>query len=149
MKLQKSGLLIAAVLSVALATLFLLSYYPVGLAREEKRAPKSAPPVVRENEKVSTAPNATSLASEIDRIIGESNVPARWGVFVISQKDARVLYSRDADKSFTPASNMKVYTTAVALDLLGGDYRWRTSVCARQRPDSNGVIEGELILYGP
>lgn len=148
MKFHKSGLLIAAVLGVVLTTLFLLSYYPVGFAREDKRTSKSAPPVVRENEKVSTAPDDTSLARELDRIIGESNVPARWGVFVISQKDGRVLYSRDADKSFTPASNMKVYTTAIALDSLGGDYRWRTSVYARQQPDSNGVLDGELILYG-
>ena len=53
MKFQKSGLLIAAVLGVVLTTLFLLSYYPVGFAREEKRASKSAPPAVRENDKVS------------------------------------------------------------------------------------------------
>ena len=104
MKFQKSGLLIAAVLGVVLTTLFLLSYYPVGFAREEKRAPKSAPTAARENDKVSTAPDDTSLAREIDRIIGESNVPARWGVFVVSQKDGRILYSRDADKSFTPAA---------------------------------------------
>ena len=35
---------------------------------------------------------------------------ARWGVFVLSLLDGRVLYSRDGDKPFTPASNMKVYT---------------------------------------
>jgi D-alanyl-D-alanine carboxypeptidase/D-alanyl-D-alanine-endopeptidase (penicillin-binding protein 4) len=148
MKFHKPGLLIAAVLGAVLTTLFLLAYYPVGFAREEKRAPKSAPPAVRKNDTVSTAPDDTSLAREIDRIIGESSVPARWGVFVISQKDGRVLYSRDADKSFTPASNMKVYTTAVALDSLGGDYRWRTSVYSPKQPDSNGVLDTEVILYG-
>ena len=143
MKFQKSGLLIAAV-GVVLTALYLLTYYPVGFAREDKRAPKSAAPAVRENDKVSTAPDDTSLAREIDRIIGESKVPARWGVFVISQKDGRVLYSRDADKSFTPASNMKVYTTAVALDLLGADYRWRTSVYASKQPDTNGVARRRI-----
>jgi D-alanyl-D-alanine carboxypeptidase/D-alanyl-D-alanine-endopeptidase (penicillin-binding protein 4) len=43
---------------------------------------------------------------------------------------------------------MKVYTTGVALDLLGGDYRWRTSVYANKQPDANGVIDGDLTLYG-
>ena len=66
----------------------------------------------------------------------------------MSLKDGRVLYSRDGDKPFTPASNMKVYTTAVALDLLGPDYRWRTSVYALKQPDANGVINGDLTLYG-
>jgi D-alanyl-D-alanine carboxypeptidase/D-alanyl-D-alanine-endopeptidase (penicillin-binding protein 4) len=148
MKFHKSGLLIAAVLGTVFSTIFLLSYYPVGFARGEKRAAKPASPTVKQTEKVSTAPDDTALAREIDRIISESNVPARWGIFVMSQKDGRVLYSRDAEKSFMPASNMKVYTTAVALDLLSGDYRWRTSVYTRKQPDSNGIIEGELILYG-
>ena len=90
-----------------------------------------------------------ALAEEIDHALDAADArQPRWGVFVISLKDGRVVYSRDGDKSFTPASNMKVYTTAVALDLLGPDYRWRTSVYALKRPDANGVINGDLTLYG-
>ena len=43
---------------------------------------------------------------------------------------------------------MKIYTTGVALDLLGADYRWRTSVYAMSQPDANGSVQGDLILYG-
>jgi D-alanyl-D-alanine carboxypeptidase/D-alanyl-D-alanine-endopeptidase (penicillin-binding protein 4) len=43
---------------------------------------------------------------------------------------------------------MKVYTTAIALDLLGADYRWRTSVLAQGDTDSTGTIKGNLTLYG-
>src|SRR6266576_6587498 len=90
-----------------------------------------------------------ALAELIDRALDQSDVrAARWGVFVMSLNDGRVLYSRDADKPFTPASNMKVYTTAVGLDLLGADYRWRTSVYANKQPDANGLIAGDLMLYG-
>ncbi|MFN2576194.1 MAG: D-alanyl-D-alanine carboxypeptidase/D-alanyl-D-alanine-endopeptidase [Pyrinomonadaceae bacterium] len=90
-----------------------------------------------------------ALAELIDRALNQSDVrTASWGVFVMSLNDGGVLYSRDADKPFTPASNMKVYTTAVALDLLGADYRWRTSVYANKQPDANGVVEGDLTLYG-
>ena len=90
-----------------------------------------------------------ALAELIDRALDQSDVrAARWGVFAMSLNDGRVLYSRDADRPFTPASNMKVYTTAVALDLLGADYRWRTSVYANKQPDANGVIEGDLTVYG-
>src|SRR5687767_14200027 len=46
------------------------------------------------------------LTQEIDRIISESDsAHARWGVFVESMKDGRVLNSRDGDKLFSPASN--------------------------------------------
>jgi D-alanyl-D-alanine carboxypeptidase/D-alanyl-D-alanine-endopeptidase (penicillin-binding protein 4) len=62
--------------------------------------------------------------------------------------DGSTLYQRNADKLFTPASNMKIYTTGVALDLLGADYRWRTSVYANAQPDASGRIQGDLILYG-
>ena len=89
-----------------------------------------------------------SLAHDINELIDSSDAAhARWGLFVIS-KDGQVRYSRDGDKLFMPASNMKIYTTAVALDLLGSDYRWRTSVYSLKQPDTNGTIDGDLILYG-
>lgn len=98
---------------------------------------------------VSNAPADLSLAHAIDRTIDESDVvQARWGVFVMSMRDGRVLCSRNNDKLFTPASNMKIYTTAASLDLLGADYRWRTSVYADKQPDSSGSIDGDVTLYG-
>src|SRR5260370_28890616 len=81
-------------------------------------------------------PADAALTQEIDRAIDESKLSnARWGVFVMSLTSGRVLSSRNGDKLFTPASNMKIYTTSVALDLLGADYRWRTSVYADAGPD--------------
>jgi D-alanyl-D-alanine carboxypeptidase/D-alanyl-D-alanine-endopeptidase (penicillin-binding protein 4) len=100
-------------------------------------------------ESVSKQPQDITLAQQTDRAIDESDLTqARWGVFVMSMSDGRVLYSRSGDKLFTPASNMKIYTTAAALDLLGADYRWRTSVYAGKQPDSNGVIDGDVTLFG-
>lgn len=93
------------------------------------------------------APN--ELAQQIDKAIdGSEFAYARWGISVISLANGAVVYQRDADKLFTPASNMKIYTTGVALDLLGADYRWRTSVYASAQPDTGGQIHGDLILYG-
>lgn len=89
------------------------------------------------------------LAREIDRLIDDSELAAaRWGVSVVSLKDNRVLYERNADKLLTPASNMKLFPTAVALEFLGADYRWRTSVYATTSPDAAGTINGDLVLYG-
>ena len=98
---------------------------------------------------VSQQPEDAALAREIEHAIDESDLAqARWGIFVMSMKDGRVLYSRNGDQLFTPASNMKIYTTAVALDLLGTEYRWRTSVYADRLPDAGGVIDGSLTLFG-
>src|SRR6185436_2442573 len=55
--------------------------------------------------------STAALAKEIDRTIDESDsAHARWGVLVVSLKDGRVLYTRDGDKLFMPASNMKIFT---------------------------------------
>lgn len=149
MEIRKSGLMVAAFLTITVPALFFAVDNPASLAREDKVASKSASPAKAVTPKAPTSsPDDAVLAREIDRAIDESDVRARWGVFVMSQKDGRVLYSRDGDKSFTPASNMKVYTTAVALDMLGADYHWRTSVYANHQPDTNGVIDGDLTLYG-
>lgn len=94
-----------------------------------------------------TADNS-ELGRKIEQTINESKfASSRWGISVISLKDNRVVYSRDAQKSFSPASNMKLVTTAAALDLLGADYRWRTSVFTENAPDAEGNIS-DIILYG-
>jgi serine-type D-Ala-D-Ala carboxypeptidase/endopeptidase (penicillin-binding protein 4) len=60
---------------------------------------------------------------------------------------SRVVFERDAGKLFTPASNMKLYTSAAALDALGPDFRLKTSVYVGGRL-SGGEVRGDLILYG-
>lgn len=85
----------------------------------------------------------------IDKAIDSSEFTnARWGVCAVSLRDGRTIYTRNADKLFTPASNMKLYTTAVALDLLGPGFQWRTSVFAQSALDGNGTLNGDLTLYG-
>jgi D-alanyl-D-alanine carboxypeptidase/D-alanyl-D-alanine-endopeptidase (penicillin-binding protein 4) len=148
MRFRKIALLVTS-LALVVASVLLVERRSLGLAREDRPTP--TPPAASRNPalSVSSAPADLSLAKEIDRAIDESDLgQARWGVFVMSMSDGRVLYSRNGDKLFTPASNMKIYTTAAGLDLLGENYHWRTSVYANKQPDSNGVIDGDLTLYG-
>jgi D-alanyl-D-alanine carboxypeptidase/D-alanyl-D-alanine-endopeptidase (penicillin-binding protein 4) len=60
----------------------------------------------------------------------------------------RVLYEENANKWMQPASNMKLYTVAAALDRFGPDYRFVTSVYAPARPDTSGTVKGDLVVYG-
>src|SRR5215831_7546273 len=141
-----------------LALLILIAVFSVrllgGQTRRSQTATKATPAAKSRSETdqsggANNGPVETRLAKAIDDLLNESDAGrARWGVFVMSLKEGRVLYSHDANQLFTPASNMKVYTTAVALDLLGADYRWRTSVYANKQPEAGGIIEGDLTLYG-
>jgi D-alanyl-D-alanine carboxypeptidase/D-alanyl-D-alanine-endopeptidase (penicillin-binding protein 4) len=70
------------------------------------------------------------------------------GVKVTSLDTGRVLFEENAQKLLRPASNMKIYTVATALDRLSPDYRFTTSVYARSKPGVDGVIKGDLTIFG-
>jgi len=71
-----------------------------------------------------------------------------WGVLVTDATTGEVLYSRNADSFFMPASNAKLFSTALALATLGPDYRVRTTVASSGALDANGVLSGDLVLIG-
>lgn len=97
---------------------------------------------------ISQKPEDIALAKKIDEIIEKSEFSnARWGVFVVSLKDGRVLVARDAQKLFNPASAQKIITSVVALDKLGADFRWKTKIYSTEKIE-NGTLNGDLILYG-
>ncbi|WP_449418637.1 D-alanyl-D-alanine carboxypeptidase/D-alanyl-D-alanine endopeptidase [Phormidium nigroviride] len=61
---------------------------------------------------------------------------SRWGIVIQTLSTATTLYSRDAQQYFIPASNVKLLTTAAALQKLGPQFRIRTSVYS----DQNGSL---------
>jgi len=73
---------------------------------------------------------------------------ALWGVKVVSRDTGKVLFEHNSQKLFSPASNSKLYTVALALDRLGADYRIRTSLYSASKPDASGRLAGDLIVYG-
>lgn len=75
------------------------------------------------------------LAQEIDTIAQAPSLKkARLGV-LIETEAGQVVYSRDADRYFVPASNVKLLTTAAALSSLGPNFTIRTSVHGLPQPD--------------
>jgi D-alanyl-D-alanine carboxypeptidase/D-alanyl-D-alanine-endopeptidase (penicillin-binding protein 4) len=74
--------------------------------------------------------------------------PAQVAVKVASLDTGRTLYEENAGKLMLPASVMKIYTVAAALDRLSPDYRFKTSVYAPARPDASGTVRGDLKIYG-
>lgn len=72
----------------------------------------------------------------------------RVGVKVVSLNSGKVVFEADAEKYFVPASNMKSFTVATALELLGPDFRFVTSVHARTLPEASGTLKGDLRIVG-
>jgi len=72
----------------------------------------------------------------------------RIGIKVISLDTDKVIFDEDSTKYFMPASNMKNFTVAAALEKLTPDFRFVTSVYATSALDKDGVIKGDLIIFG-
>lgn len=143
--------LLASAMFVLPLVIILMLFSPLlsGRAEEWLMQQKTGPSLTASHPKPDSNTSSGSMGQQIDRAIEDGELAtARWGASIISLRNGRALYSRNADKLFTPASNMKLFTTGVALDLLGADYRWRTSVYANAQPDANGAINGDLVLYG-
>ncbi|MEZ5308501.1 MAG: D-alanyl-D-alanine carboxypeptidase/D-alanyl-D-alanine-endopeptidase [Pyrinomonadaceae bacterium] len=70
------------------------------------------------------------------------------GVKILTSSDGAVVYERNAENYFMPASNMKSFTVAAAIERLGPDFKFRTSVYTMTPPDESGTVKGDLIVYG-
>ena len=70
------------------------------------------------------------------------------GVKIVSLNSGQVIFEQNSEKYFMPASNMKNFTVATALEKLGPDFRYVTSVRAASQPDADGVIHGPLVIVG-
>ena len=73
---------------------------------------------------------------------------AFWGIEAVDLDTGKTVFSRDASSLFTPASNIKLFTAALALDRLGPDFHFRTRVLSAEAPDRDGVVRGALFLVG-
>ncbi len=96
-----------------------------------------------------TTRTLAELQARISEILQKPELAqAMVGIKVASLDTGHVLFEANANKLLRPASNMKLYTVAAALDRLSPDYRFVTSVYARARPDAAGVVRGDLTIYG-
>ncbi|HEY3520323.1 MAG TPA: D-alanyl-D-alanine carboxypeptidase/D-alanyl-D-alanine-endopeptidase, partial [Rhodanobacteraceae bacterium] len=92
---------------------------------------------------------ASSPAENIAAFIAQPRfVHAIWGIDVVSLDSGVTLYRHDFDTLFLPASNAKLYTAALALQTLGADASFSTTLYATAAPGGGGTLSGDLILQG-
>jgi D-alanyl-D-alanine carboxypeptidase/D-alanyl-D-alanine-endopeptidase (penicillin-binding protein 4) len=110
---------------------------------------KSAPPTVSKVKKPHVAAATRKFGERADALLAAAPASkGEWGLLIIDRETGESLYELNADKYFVPASNMKLFTTALALAKLGPDYRFHTTVETHGTVSSAGVLAGDLILVG-
>ena len=120
-----------------------------GTSVEVQQPSPSPTPDVARIRQAATTQTLPELQARIAQVLQKPELaPAMIGIKVTSLDTGRVLFEQNANKLLRPASNMKLYTVAAALDRLSPDFRFVTSIYAAAKPDAAGVIHGDLTVYG-
>ena len=70
------------------------------------------------------------------------------GIKIVSLTSGQVIFEQNSEKYFMPASNMKNFTVATAIEKLTPDFHFVTSVYAAAGPDKDGTISGPVRIFG-
>lgn len=110
----------------------------------KRRTPVPAPAAIGY-----TSPRgAEQLAGDLASILDRASRDGAWGVAVVSLQSGETLFSRNADRQLLPASTMKLFTSSVALERFGPDYRFVTEVLREGAISTDGTLRGNIVLRG-
>ena len=116
--------------------LCLLTFDFLGCAKSPAALP---PPVLDPVQQLRAAITAAISAPGVRRGV--------WGVQVESLDRDEILFALNAERMLVPASVSKLVSVATAVDAVGWDYRYETTLRATG-PVVDGVVEGDLLIVG-
>ncbi len=100
----------------------------------------ASPPVPVFDRKTQGGGGSADLAKRIDSIVGQkSQKKVQFSIHIVEADSGKTVFSRNANMALTPASNMKIVTTAAALKYLGTNYKYKTKV---------GLCDDTLVIIG-
>ena len=89
------------------------------------------------------------LKEQIESVLSDSALyQSRAGIKIVSLETGQVLFEKDSELLFHPASNMKLLTTATALTKLGPNFRFKTTFYADTSAVTDSTISGNLYIKG-
>lgn len=85
---------------------------------------------------------------DLDGIVDDPTFAnAQWGVVIQSLETGEYLYKRNENKLFLPASNLKLFTSAAALEYLGTNFRYSTTLLLNGEITGH-VANGDIVIRG-
>jgi D-alanyl-D-alanine carboxypeptidase/D-alanyl-D-alanine-endopeptidase (penicillin-binding protein 4) len=94
-----------------------------------------------------TSPHGSAaLANDLSSMISTRVRSGKFGVMVVSLTRGDTLFALNAGEMMQPASTMKLFSTAVALDRFGPEYSFSTDVLRDAPIGSDGTVAGNIYL---
>jgi len=146
MKIEKMRRRWAAVILVSAMVAFTSGIAQLGAQSKTKAdtAPRGA-----KKKSAASKKAMAKFGARADALLGPAPASkGEWGLLIADAESGEILYEQNADKYFVPASNMKLFSTALALAKLGPDFRFRTTLETWGAISSEGVLSGDVALVG-
>jgi D-alanyl-D-alanine carboxypeptidase/D-alanyl-D-alanine-endopeptidase (penicillin-binding protein 4) len=94
-----------------------------------------------------TSPRGTTaLQSDLAGMISTRVRSGKFGVMIASLTRGDTLFAQNAGEMMQPASTMKLFSTAVALDRFGPEHTFSTDVLRDGALGGDGTVEGSIYL---
>lgn len=97
----------------------------------------------------SLAAFAGELTPHIQSLIHRTDPNINLGMMVVDLTTGTTLYEKQPQRSFVPASNMKLFSEAVAILALGPEYQIPTILSTDSKTLSQGRLNGSLYFHLP
>lgn len=94
------------------------------------------------------AGTAEQVKKEIERIINQLPPSTKIGILIVNPLTQDTIFQLNPRASMIPASNTKLFTTAAAISLLGGDFKLSTKIYSGDKSISDSLVDGNLYIKG-
>src|SRR5207237_3379217 len=95
-----------------------------------------------------TASGGTLAERRASLVSGSAARSSDASIQIVELDSGAVLAERNPHMPVAPASNMKLFTTAAAIDMLGANFELTTGVFVRGTPDASGTLDGDVKVVG-
>jgi D-alanyl-D-alanine carboxypeptidase/D-alanyl-D-alanine-endopeptidase (penicillin-binding protein 4) len=114
-------------------------------AKKKRTAPKKKAAAAAPADVASGGNLAERLESLLNGSVARSSDTS---VQIVDVATGDVVAQRNPNNPLAPASNMKLFTTAAAIDMLHPDFELTTQVFVRGNVDPTGTLDGDLKVVG-
>ena len=88
------------------------------------------------------------ILKEIDEIISAIPASTKTAIMIYNPLTQDTILSINHTETMIPASNTKLFTSAVALELMGGEFELSTKFLSKDDDLSDGIINGDIFIKG-